>query len=207
MEGRPERTLFWSSRTMAAKSLLSFVFLLTSLSQMGCAGCLHCARNGGCDMCGPACGCPDCGCADTCCDVGCGCADPGCGCVDPGCGCVDPCCGAPGCGTMVGHRRPLANCPLLVGLRNLFCGTGCGCGCGGGGGCSCGGCGCETYTGDWNCNPPCAEPCDQCGNYNGAQAGMQMGQMGMPMARRPYVAERVRSDEINFSSRQQSLQK
>jgi hypothetical protein len=36
---------------------------------------------------------------------------------------------------------------------------------------------------------------------------MQMGQMGMPMARRPYVAERVRADEINFSSRQQSLQK
>ncbi len=190
-----ERTLFWSSMTMAAKCLLSFVFLLTSLSQVGCAGCLHCARmNGGCDMCGPACGCPDCGCADTCCDVACGCADPG-------CGCVDPCCGAPGCGTMVGFRhRPLANCPLLVGLRNLFCGTGCGCGPCARGGCACSGCSCETYTGDWNSNPSYAEPCNQCGNYNGAQ-------MGMPMARRPYVAERVRADEIRFSNRQQPLRK
>ncbi|MDZ4658627.1 MAG: hypothetical protein SH868_13710 [Bythopirellula sp.] len=168
---------------MSSRNLLSLVCALACLGQIGCAGCLNCARmGGGCGMCAscgvPAasCGCPDCGCADACCDVECGCPEPE-------CGCVDPCCGAPGCGTMVGCAQPLANCPLLVSIRNFFCGCGtCG-----------GGCSCETYTGDWNCNPPCAEPCDQCGNYTGAQ-------YGMPMSSRPQIAERVKSDEIRFAT-------
>jgi hypothetical protein len=178
---------------MSSRNLLSLVFMSACLLQIGCAGCLNCTRTGGgcgmgasCGMPAASCGCPDCGCADACCDVACGCPEPE-------CGCVDPCCGAPGCGTMVGGRHPLANCPLMVGLRNFFCGAGCGCGCGGGG---CAGCSCETYTGDWNCNPPCAEPCDRCGNYNGAQAGM-------PMGRRPAVASRVKADQIRFADGQQ----
>lgn len=171
---------------MSARNLLSVVFMFACFIQVGCAGCLHCARHGGGWGMGEAsCACPDCGCADACCDVGCGCPEPSCCCAEPACGCCDPCCdpccGAPGCGTMVGSRFPLASCPLLRGLRNLFCGCGCSNGCG------------EAYYGDWHCNPPCCEPCDQCGNYTGAQ-------YSMPMGRQPYVASRVKADQIRFSN-------
>jgi hypothetical protein len=186
---------------MSSRNALSLVFALACLFQMGCAGCMNCARSGGgCGMCAScgvpeaSCACPDCGCADPCCDVACGCPDPCCEpeccCVDP---CCDPCCGVPGCGTGVGQSCPLGTCPMLVGLRNFFCGSGCGCGCGG--------CGGETYCGDWNCNHACAcEPCDQCGNYTGAQ-------YGMPMSRQSHVADRVNADEIRFSATQKAARR
>ncbi len=187
---------FRSIGTMSSRNLLSLAFALACLCQVGCAA----ARYGGCGMgcasCGvpeATCACPGCGCADACCDVACGCPEPGCCCPEPACGCVDPCCGAPGCGTMVGGGCQFGTCPLMVGLRNFFCGKGCGCGCGGG-------CGRETYYGDWNCNPPCCEPCDQFGNYTGAQ-------YGMPMSRRPNVAKRVRSDEIRFADGNKTMRR
>jgi hypothetical protein len=87
---------------------------------------------------------------------------------------------------------------LLQGLRNLFCGCGCG---------RCGGscfngecCSNEVYYGDWHADPARAEPCDHCGNYTGAQNAM-------PMARRPYVAKRVQSDQIRFADRVQNTLK
>lgn len=183
---------------MSSRCLLSLIITLVCTVQIGCAGCLHCARmNGGCDMCAScgvpeaSCACPDCGCADTCCDVACGCPEPACGCVDE---CCDPCCGVPGCGSRVRAARLLGTCPLLQNLRNFFCGTGCGNGCCGGG------CSCETYYGDWHCDQARCEPCDQCGNYTGAQ-------YGMPMARRPYVAKRVQGDQIRFADGAQNTRR
>lgn len=181
---------------MFTRSLLSIFLGLVCFLEIGSAECWNCRYAGqscaSCGMCEASCACPDCGCADPCCDVSCGCPEPACGCVDE---CCDPCCGVPGCGSMVGGRRCfLGTCPLLVRLRNLFCGTGCGC---------CDGCSCETYCGDWSCDHACrtgCEPCDQCGNYTGAQ-------YGMPMRRQSYVAERVRGDEIRFTNGAKSMRR
>jgi hypothetical protein len=179
---------------MSSRALLSLVFAFACTIQIGCAGCLQCARmNGGCGMCAScgvpeaSCACPDCGCADPCCDVACGCPEPECGCVDE---CCDPCCGVPGCGSRVGGGCILGTHPLLQGLRNLICGEGCGC-CGAEGCSGC--CSGETYYGDWHCDQARCEPCDQCGNYTGAQHAMPMA------ARRPNVAKRVQADQIRFA--------
>lgn len=183
---------------MSLRNIFSLVFAATCVLQFGCAACVSRSNMAGCGMCEASCACPDCGCADTCCELECGCPEPACGCVDE---CCDSCCGAPGCGTMVGQQCPLASCPLLQGLRNLICGHGCGCGCGGGGCCG-GGCSCETYTGDWNCNPPCAcEPCNQSGVYTGAQRSMPMPNRQMQMA------DRVNADEIRFSAQQKAMRR
>lgn len=204
---------------MSPRKTIAFLIAVACVSQVGCCGCLCGPRAGagcgmcdascgvadpccGCPTCGvadPCCGCPTCGVADGCCDcASCGVADPCCGC--PTCGCPEPSCacdascGVPcGCGTPVcGNNCGLGQCPILRRLKNLICGCN---SCAG-----CGGCGCETYYGDWQCNPPCpCDPCDQCGNYTGAQ-------YASPLARRSQLARRGANvaDDIRFASRQGS---
>ncbi len=170
---------------MSARNALILVVANFFLANLGCCGGL-CRLN-----CGTGCD-PCCGVADPCCGCpSCGCPEPGCACPEPGCACPDPCCGVPcGCGSAVSCGR-IGDCPLLVRLRNAICG------CGG-----CGGCGCETYSGDWNCNPPCAcETCDQCSNLSAAHYN--------PVARRSYLARGVRkpADDIRFADTQETTRR
>ncbi|QEG35191.1 hypothetical protein Pr1d_24850 [Bythopirellula goksoeyrii] len=190
---------------MSPRNLLCLVFAVACACQVGCCGCLSGARCGSC--CDPCCGvpeascaCPSCGCADSCCDcVSCGVADPGCCCPEPACCCPEPSCacdascgvpcgcGTPVCGSCYPNQR-LCDCPLLMRLRNFFCG------------CSpCCGCDNQAYYGDWQSNPSSTcETCNQYGSYNGPQGGPTL-------ARRPPVKRgRNVADEIRFADSQET---
>ena len=122
-------------------------------------------------------------CLTTTCGVG-GCAATPCGggaCDSFGGAMMTPTCGAPDC-TSCGVVEPGCGAPAGVGLLGCAQRSGClGLGCFGkifsiaGYGCSTpiygnNGCG-EAYYHDWINEPPCADPCDGCGNWTGIASG------------------------------------
>ena len=130
--------------------------LLTALAALLSSGCCLTTSCGvGGVGCGIAPGAASCGAA------GYG-AAPGCG-VAPDCGGCDSCGGGPVIPCRSGQHGGCLGLKCIGKLFNIAsygCLSGCGGGCGGG-------CG-ETYYHDWISDPPCPDPCDGCGNWNGA---------------------------------------
>ena len=93
-----------------------------------------------------------------------------CGCGAASCNeaCTSPACGG---GCRIGPLLGLSK------VRNLFRMYNC----------QTGGCG-EVYWHDWISDPPCADPCDSCGNWTGAPAVASCGPRGPGLFERPVLS-------------------